>query len=160
MRYGTPDGKWAKVEIMGHVEHIGRALEVPLLDGKALRVCDETEPGPILFGLGAIFSLRWLSDEEGEKEAIWRLEAWDEQGRRNAHGRVIGAIQQSIRELLADGKKMPLADLLAAVVAQDPMVDLADFNEAADGMSLDEISPEVPGGTPLYWIDPDGDCPF
>lgn len=157
MKYGEADGDWCKVEIMGHTEHIGRAREVPFLDGKALRVCDETEQGPVWYGLGAIFSLRWMTDEEGAKESAKRVAAHEEQGKRHARGTFIGGIQDTIRGAI-DGKKMTLADIREAVDAVKPEATDDDIIEAIDWMGLDVIHPDGAGPN-LYWIDPDG-MPF
>jgi hypothetical protein len=157
-RFGTPDGKWAKVEIMGHVEHIARCLEVPFLDGKALRVCDEVEGSPILYGAGAIFSVRWLTDEEGEKESDRRYAEHVEASKRHARGKVIGTIQQAIRDAV-EGEKMTAVALRDVVVGRMPSVSHDDFAEALDNMYLDVIPPDGPGGAPLYWMDPDSN-PF
>ncbi len=152
-RFGPPDGKWCKVEIMGHVEHVARALEAPLLDGKALRVCDETESKPILYGLGAIFSIRWLTDEEGDTESARRLAAQEEYDKRRARGAVIGAIQQTIRDVI-DGKKMAADPLYLAVLTVTPGVAMVDFAEALEEMYL-SIDNEDKAAGPLYWHDPD-----
>lgn len=160
MKYTSEDGQWCNVEIMGHVEHIARAKEVALLDGKALRVCDETEDGPILYGLGAIFSLRWLTEEEGARQAAVRAAEHDANHMRHLHSVKIAGIQQVIREVI-DGKKMPQSDLYAATIgASSAEIALADFVEACDQMGIDTI-PGEEGAPTLYWIDPESfDCPF
>lgn len=157
-RYGPFDGKWAKVEIMGHVDHIARCLEVPLLDGKAIRVCDEMESGPILYGLGAIFSLRWLTDDEGEKASATRAAEHADHIKRAEHGAKIGTIQQMIRDVI-DGKHMTMAALREATFTAAPNMYIDDFAEAVDEMGLDEIPGAGPCGVSLYWIDPDS-MPF
>lgn len=155
-RFGTPDGKWAKVEIMGHVEHIARCLEVPFLDGKALRVCDEAEGSPILHGAGAIFSIRWLTEEEGEKESDRKNAEAVEVRERHARGAVIGAIQDIIHEIV-DGNKMTKSAVYAAVQRSAPDAKEEDFLEAFRDLGLD--NEEGPDGSTLYLYDPDG-MPF
>jgi hypothetical protein len=157
MKYTSYDGQWCKVEIMGHVEHIARAKEVPLLDGKALRVCDETEQGPIEYGLVAIFSLRWMSEEEGARAAAIRAAEREEESKRRLHDVKIAAIQQTIREVI-DGKKMTIDDLYAAILVVTPGVQMNDFAEAVDEMGLDVIH-GLRNEPSLYWIDPDS-MPF
>jgi len=158
MNYTGDDGQWCKVEIMGHVEHIARVKEVPLLDGKALRVCDETEPDPIFYGLGAIFSLRWLSEEEGTRLAGERAAVRASREERRAYGAKIGAIQDTIRKAIHD-RKMTLVDLRAAVLAVTPEVSDADFVEAFRDLGLDEIRDVGPERVTLYWFDSDS-TPF
>jgi hypothetical protein len=155
-RFGTPDGKWAKVEIMGHVEHVARCLEVPFLDGKALRVCDEVEGSPILYGAGAIFSIRWLTEEEGERESDRKHAEAVEARERHARYSVIGAIQQAIREAM-EGRKMSRAAVYAAVRAAMSDVTEADFGEAFGDMCFtkDAGKDEVI----VYWQDQD-ESPF
>jgi hypothetical protein len=153
-RFGAPDGKWAKVEIMGHVEHIARCLEVPMLDGKALRVCDEIEGSPILYGSSAIFSIRWLTEEEGERESDRRHAEHVETGKRHARGKIIGGLQQKIRDVVGS-LKMSKADIFHEVRAQLPDVNDDDLVEAFDGSWL-TITPE---NETLWWLDPE-DCPL
>ena len=156
-RFGSPDGPWCKVEIMGHVEHIARALEVPLLDGKALRVCDEVEGSPIFYGLGAIFSLRWLTDEEGEKASAKRKAERAEDVKRAAHHEKMRAVREVIRETVGD-LRLPLGNIETVVRATFPNLSDAEFAEALDGAWLTRI-PGENGAPDLWWQDPD-DCPF
>jgi len=160
MSYTDADGQWCKVEIMGYVSHIARCKEVPLLDGRALRVSDETEPGVIYYPLGSIFSLRWLSDEEGEALSADRQLEHGRRTEQREHDAKIAAIQQTIRDVI-DGKKMAQADLYAAVICASLVaIALADFVEACDQMGIDTI-PGEDGAPTLYWIDPEGfECPF
>jgi len=157
MMYTDADGQWCKVEIMGYVEHIARCKEVPLLDGRALRVCDETEAGVIYYPLASIFSLRWLSDEEGEALSADRQLEHGRRTEQRAHDAKIAAIQQTIREVI-EGKKMTVAAIHARLLAVTPSVLRDDFEEAFDDLGLDEIKLAT-HESPLYWMDP-GNCPF
>lgn len=151
MKYGQVYGPWCRIEIMGHVEHLGRAAEVEMLDGKMLRVCDETEPEPIDYGLGAIFSIRWLTEEEGEKQNALRIAEQEEQAKRYEHGAIVGAIQDTIRRRV-HGVKVSPTDLLAAVESAHPNMLADDYLEALDGFGLSEVDVD---GVAMLWENPD-----
>jgi len=155
MKYTDADGQWCKVEVMRYVSHVARAKEVPLLDGRALRVCDETEPGVIYYSLGSIFSLRWLSDEEGMKASADRVAERAEHDRRAESGAKIGRIQNTIRKVV-EGNRMTLPDIYEGVLRITPDISMLDLDDAFDNLGLDKIEC---GEVTLYWMDPDN-CPF
>jgi hypothetical protein len=158
MRFGPQDGNWCKVEIMGHREHIARVLAVPMLDGKAWRVCDEAEGAEIFYGIGAIFSMRWLTDEEGEALSAERAEQQAKRDAAVARGAKIGGIQQKIREVVG-ARKMHKADIIAATMAALPGHDLLDVEEAFAGSWLTVCSQGLTEEGDLWWLD-DEDTPF
>jgi len=157
MNYTDADGQWCKVEIMGYVSHIARCKEVPLLDGRALRVSDETEPGVIYYPLGSIFSLRWLTEAEGAKMSAARLAEQVAHEKRVAQGAKIDAIVKAIRAVVAN-EKLTMDAILLAVVAAVPVVDESDFVDAFERAWLTRI-PGANGGPDLWWSDPE-ECPF
>lgn len=154
-RYTSDEGQWCRLEIVGHLEHVGRAKEVDLLTGKALRICDETEEYPIEYGMCAIFSIVWLPEAAGQEESARRLADYDERKKRGEFGANIGEIQRLIY-LTLGSEKLSYEAIESRVSMAAPRTLAGDFKEAIENLGLDRWP--IADGDSLYWRDPD--CPF
>ncbi len=160
--------RFVAVEIMGFRKHFGLAREIRWLGARFLEVedleRDEGQVERIRYGSSAIFSFKWLSNEEGqrrleahreerrreeERSARWRAEA-EEQEKRRERGK---ALRDAVVGAVAMGtvtREGLMTWLLGEPVLSAPDVTGAEAREAIEGAVYRWQIVEDPEGSGAY----------